>query len=389
MLTALATACAPVLIGADHVGNTTSIELLAWSATLLCVCLALLRDRPRWWLVAGLTAGVGLQDNNLIVLLFVTLAIGLLATQHRRVLRTRWPWLAVGIAALIWVPNLIWQAQNGWPQLAMASALHQENSSTADFIGGVPAQLLYVGLLAVPMIVAGYLRLWRRPELRFIAIIVTLVLAYVLLWVPGRPYYTDGLMPAAFAAGAVAVEGWIARATRPGLRRGLVVAAPLVGFLLIAGFELPIVPATAVHKLPKSSQQNSTVGDTIGFPQLASAIAAQDAALATAGERPTSIFTGFYAEAAAVQVLGPGHLPPVLSGQNAYWTWGPGRASDRIVLVVDALQTLKPYFAHCRKLSTYHAPYQVHNDWTDITIGVCTGPTSGWPGIWPHLKYYG
>ena len=34
------------------------------------------------------------------------------------------------------------------------------------------------------------------------------------------------------------------------------------------------------------------------------------------------------------------HLPPVLSGHNAYWMWGPGHASDRTVLVVDAS-------AHC------------------------------------------
>jgi len=31
----------------------------------------------------------------------------------------------------------------------------------------------------------------------------------------------------------------------------------------------------------------------------------------------------------------------------------------------------------------------VHNDWTGISIGVCTGPTAGWPTLWPHLRHYG
>jgi hypothetical protein len=389
ILAALCVACAPALLGADHVGNTTSIELLAWSVTLLCACLALLRDQPRWWLAAGAAAGIGLQDNNLIVLLLLTLTIGLAATVRRPVLATRWPWLGAGLAILIWLPNLIWQAQNGWPQVAMASALHKENTSVGNYLAVAPAQWIYVGLLVLPVLIAGYVSLWRCPELRFIAIIVTLVVVYVMAWIPGRPYYPDGLMAVVLAAGSVAAERWVTRAGRPRLRRGLLIAAPLVGTALLLPVLLPFVPVTAVHDLPKSSQQNSTMGDTAGFPQLAQAIAAEDAALVRAGERPTSIYAGTYSEAAAVDVLASGHLPPVLSGQNAYATWGPGKASDRRVLVVDALSTLRPYFASCRKLTTYQAPYHIVNDWTDITIALCTRPVSSWRTLWPKLKYYG
>ncbi len=139
---------------------------------------------------------------------------------------------------------------------------------------------------------------------------------------------------------------------------------------------------------------------TIGWPRLASAVAAQDTALARAGQPPTSIFTGYFAEAGALNVLGSAdHLPPVLSGHNAYWMWGPGRASDRTVLAVDALGQLRPYVASCRLLTTHDAPYHVSNDRTDLQIGVCTGPApdhttstgphASWPMLWPHLKHYG
>ena len=53
VLAALITACAPVLLGAVHIGNTTPLDLLAWTAILLCVSTALLRHRPRWWLACG------------------------------------------------------------------------------------------------------------------------------------------------------------------------------------------------------------------------------------------------------------------------------------------------------------------------------------------------
>ena len=390
VLAALTTACAPVLLGAVHIANTTPLDLLAWTVVLLCVTTALLRGQPRWWLGAGVAAGAGLESDNLVVLLLTGLALGLLVTEHRRVLRTRWPWLGAGLAAVIWAPNVIWQATHGWPQLAMSSALHQENSSAGDYIGGVPAQILYLGLLVAPLLIAGIVKLWRTPPLRFVAVATVVITGYVLAWVPGKAYYTDGMAPAVLAAGALAAERWATRGRRTRLRRGLLIAAPLVGVALILPLNLPLLPARDVHDLPASYQDSSDLGDTIGWPQLTRAVATQNAALARAGQAPTSIFTGYYGEAGALQVLGPAdHLPPVLSGHNAYWTWGPGRASDHTVLVVDALSQLRPYFAHCRLLAVYHAPYHVQNDWTGLPIGVCTGPAAGWPTLWPHLKHYG
>ena len=53
VLAALTMACTPVLLGSDHVDNTTPLDLLAWTVVLLGVTRALLRDRPRWWLGTG------------------------------------------------------------------------------------------------------------------------------------------------------------------------------------------------------------------------------------------------------------------------------------------------------------------------------------------------
>src|SRR3984957_5014871 len=389
VLAALVTACAPVLLGAVHIGNTTPLDLLAWTAILLCVSTALLRHRPRWWLTAGVVAGLGLEADNLVILLLICLAVGLLASAQRSVLRTRWPWLGAGIAAVIWAPNLIWQATHGWPQLAMSAALHRQNTSPADYAGALPAQLLYLGLLVAPLIVAGFVVLWRTPELRFLGVTATLVLVYVLAWVPGKVYYADGVAPAVLAAGASAAERWIGRAHRPRARRGLVGGASPGGVAGALPSVLPVLPVSDAHDLPASAQQSS-LGDTIGWPQLTSAVTAQDAALTRAGQPPTSIFTGYYGEAGALDVLGSAdHLPPVLSGHNSYWMWGPGRASDRTVLAVDALGQLRPYFASCRLLATHNPPYHVQNDWTGLQIGVCTGPVASWRTLWPHLKHYG
>ncbi len=388
VIAALLTACTPVLLSSDHLGNTTPLDLLTWPVVGLCVAVALLRGRPRWWLGGGVAAGIGLENDNLMLLLLICLALGILASKYRPVLGTPWPWLGAAIAAVLWAPDVVWQATHGWPELTMASVLHQQNSTAGNYIGGLPDQVVALGVLAFPLAVVGFVVLWRRPELRFLAVACTLIVAYVLAWVPGKGYYSFGMAPEVLAAGSVAAERWIARARWPRLRSAAVAAAPLVGLVLMPLY-LPVVPVTDVHSLPSSAQHLSNVGDTIGWPQLVSAVAAQDAALARAGQPPTSVFTGAYGEAGALDVLGSGyHLPPVLSGHNTYWMWGPGQASDRTVLVVDALGQLSPYFASCRLLATFSPPYDVQNDWTDLQIGVCTGPVAGWNAIWPHLRHY-
>jgi 4-amino-4-deoxy-L-arabinose transferase-like glycosyltransferase len=385
-LAALATATCPVILGATHIGNTTPYDLLAWAVILLCVTTALLRDRPRWWLGAGAAAGLGLENEYLVTTLIGALIAGILLTSaHRRVLATPWPWLGGLIALVIWAPNLAWQFANGWPQLTMANALHQQNISAADYIAGLPEQLVYAGILGVPLVIAGFIRLYRHPELRFLAIAATLVVAYVLAWVPGKVYYSDGMLPALIAAGSVSAEHWLAYADRRRLRQGLIAAGAVLSILLVVPNTLPVLPIAVLHEVPP----DKTVNDSVGWPQLAAAVAAQDAALTRAGQPPTSIYTIAYAEDGALQLYGGRyHLPPVISAHNSFWTWGPGSASDARVLVVDGLPQLRPYFASCRPLAVFNPPDQVQSDWNDITIGVCTGPSASWQALWPHLKHY-
>ena len=386
VVAALAVGIAPVFLAAMHVGNTTPYDLLAWTAVTVCAATALLRDRPRWWLGAGVAAGIGIEDEYLILTLLAALVIGILATSaHRGVMATRWPWLGGIIALVIWLPNLAWQFASGWPQLTMASALHQQNTSAADYIGGLPAQLIYAGLLGIPLLIAGLIKLWRTAQLRFLGVAATLILIYVLAWIPGKVYYADGILPVILAAGSVSAEGWIAKARRPRARQVAIGILALAGTAIIVPSTLPVLPIASLH----SVSSDTAVADSVGWPQLTADVAAQDEALTRAGQPPTSVFTGAYAEAGALDVFGGSyHLPPVISGHNSFWLWGPGEASDTTVLYVDAAAQLKPYFANCRQLAVYNPPAQVKNDWNNLSIGVCTGPSGSWKTLWPHMKHY-
>ena len=97
--------------------------------------------------------------------------------------------------------------QHGWPSLAMSRALSREHSAGGDYVGYIPAQLVYPGPLALPIVILGIVLLARRRELRFVVVAYALVVAFVFIDVPGRAYYPSGFYPLLFAAGAVAVDG--------------------------------------------------------------------------------------------------------------------------------------------------------------------------------------
>jgi 4-amino-4-deoxy-L-arabinose transferase-like glycosyltransferase len=73
----------------------------------------------RWWLAAGLFAGLGLLAKYTVACAGAGALVWLLLTKDGRAwLKTPWPWLGGTIAALLFAPNLTWNAANGWGTLA-------------------------------------------------------------------------------------------------------------------------------------------------------------------------------------------------------------------------------------------------------------------------------
>jgi hypothetical protein len=326
---------------------------------------------------------VGLENKDLLLVLVAALAIGLVASGRWRELMSGWVVLGAVVAVALWLPNLVWQAEHGWPQLAMSRALHDEHSTGSDYAGVLPAQLLYIGLAAVPLAVLGVRRLVARAELRFLAIAAALVLAFVVVEIPGRPYYTDGLMPVVFAAGAVTVQE-----RRRHARRW--VAAPIVWAVVTLPLVLPVLPVSVVGQLPFLHKLNYDLGETVGWPQLTATVARVFRGLPATSRRGASIFTANYGEASALIVYGPRyHLPPAISGHNNFWLWGPGHEPDRVVVAVGAAAQLRPYFRSCATATTFHSPDHVNNDENGVLISICRGARGPWRAFWPQLRQYG
>lgn len=382
----LAFSALPLTFG--HTLLTASVDLVVWTAVLLFAARALLRDEPRWWLAAGAVVGLGLANKHLIVLLLIGLAVGLLAVGPRRVFRSPWLWAGVGVAVVVALPNLIYQATHDWPQFTMAQALSRRGGYEArTFL--LPLQVILLGVFLVPIWVAGFLSLLQRPEwrrVRAFAVAYPVVLVITLI-TAGQFYYPLGLVALLFAAGCVPAIEWMGQ--RPATRRALLVAAVAVNAALSAVVALPLVPLRSLGDTP-IPYLNQVTRDTVGWPEYVHTVAEVYTALPPEDQARTVLFTSNYGEAGALHRYGPAYgLPAVYSGHNELWFAGPPPESATVVVALTrGIGWFERHFAECEPRAALDNGVGVPNEEQETTVLVCRDPVGGWSAVWPRLQHY-
>ena len=158
---AIAVACMPSLITAGDLLEPTTFDVLFWSAlTLVLLRIARTGDK-RYWLLAGFVLGLGLANKHSIGFFAGAVVIGLIFSGGWRMLLNRWALAGLAIAIVFTLPDVIWQAEHGWPTIAMTHALNQENGGLGNIPTWVIGQLLMVNIFFLWLWIKGLRVLWR------------------------------------------------------------------------------------------------------------------------------------------------------------------------------------------------------------------------------------
>jgi 4-amino-4-deoxy-L-arabinose transferase-like glycosyltransferase len=379
------TAAVSGYLGAGHLDTTTDPDLLAWAVILWLLVKLLAGGDRRLWLAVGVVAGIGLENKDTLLFLGAGLAVGLVITRRWDIVRSPWAWAAIGIALLLWAPNLVWQAANGWPQLTMAQAISgYAGDNRSQFI---PLLWLFPGPLLFPVSAAGLVWMLRAKDAApwraiGIAALVALVMVYV---TGGKAYYVLGSMAIFIAAGANVTDRWLARChLRPKLG-GFAVAAALSG-ALIALLTLPVLPVATFAKSTLPAAFPDTANQ-IGWPQFVATVEGVVASLPADERAHAVILTNDYSEASPLILLGTG-LPPVYSGHNAYWAWGPPPPDRTVVIHVGDWRPADygQFFTGCQVVATIDNGLGVENGEQGEAVTVCTGLRASWTTMWPELR---
>ena len=373
VLGAVVVAVSGFALGAGHLLSTATFDLTAWLALVLIAARMLRTGDARWWAAFGAVAGVALLNKNLVALLAVALVASLVLERRWGLLVTPWLAAGAGLALLIALPNLLWQANHDWPQVDMARAI-------ADRIGGenraalVPGQLLLVGPLLLPFFVTGVRRLLGLVDER--PLLWAWPIALVLTFISGgRPYYPLPLAMVVVTAGVVAARGrWV-------------VPLLVVSGLTVLPISLPVVPADKLADFP-GADINNELGETVGWPQLADEVAAARDALPPAERSRVVLLTGTYGEAGALDRFGPSRgLSPANSPHNSYWDWRrPTDDTAPVLAVRIGAPDLAPYFDDCRLVGRVDNHLDVDNEAQGQPIVLCRGLRTTWASLWPRLR---
>jgi hypothetical protein len=384
LIAAACTAVSGFVLVVGHLLSTTTFDLLAWTATVLVVARILAGGDERLWLVVGVVMGVALQNKQLPLLLVLALVFGLaLDRRLLALLRSPWLWVGAALAAAIWLPNLIWQATNGWPQLELAADVRADEAGESR-VTLLPLQLLLIGPPLVPVLAAGLWGLLRDPALRPWR---ALGLAYpsllvILLVFGGKPYYAAPLLLCLLAPGALVAERWLHSTAR----RILLGTAIVLTAALAVPLALPVVPASNLHATPIADVNEDAI-ETVGRPELVRSVARVYNGLPTSQRASAVLFTGNYGEAGAIERFGPAHgLPRAFSGHNAYARFGipPGSAGPLIVLGYDDPRAA---FADCRLAATIDNGVELDNEEQGGSVFVCQRPRRPWRQAWRALSH--
>ncbi|MGY4356199.1 4-amino-4-deoxy-L-arabinose transferase-like glycosyltransferase [Bradyrhizobium sp. i1.7.7] len=185
----------------------------------------------RWWLAAGLFAGLSMLSKFTAIMFAPAVAAFLLVPDWRwRWLRSPYPYLAVLIAIAVFSPVLIWNAQHDWASFRFQGVRATANygislRTIGDYIG---LQFGLVGFVMLPVVLSGLvMTAWRGYRTREpVAILLsTAVLVPFLYFLFKSTTLRVGdtwpmfMWPVGFAAAAVNLvmlsrEHWSARMIR-------------------------------------------------------------------------------------------------------------------------------------------------------------------------------
>jgi 4-amino-4-deoxy-L-arabinose transferase-like glycosyltransferase len=401
LLAGLAILVASVYLTVHSYLSMNAIEPLIWTG---CACLLVRMIKTgdaRLWLAFGALSGLGLLNKATMAMFGLGLVLGLLLTPARKLMASRWFLFGGAIAALIFLPNLIWMIRHGFPMLELLANIRRSGRNVSlTPLQFILEQAVLMHPLTLPLWLAGLGAYFFGRQLKAYRVLgwAYLVVLGVLLATEGRTYYLAPVYPILFAGGAVGIEGWMDSVRWRSLRPAYA-GALAIGGTILAPLFLPVLPpevytryADALHIQQLKIETFATgklpqlFADRFGWPEMAETTAQAYHALPPEEQAVAAILTGNYGQAGAIDFYGPAlGLPGAISGHQNYYYWGPRDYTGEIVIALGMSPTvLRTYFADVRPAGTVRHPYSM--PYENLTIFVCRGPKQSLTDIWPNLK---
>lgn len=394
---------APVILANGARLAMNPLEPLFWMGCIYVLLLVINRDQPKLFVWCGILLGFGLLNKHSTVFFIAAVVIGLLLSSERRLLFTKWFWLAAVLAFCIALPNVIWQYVHHFPTLEdLRNVKATHKNIELPPLAFLQQQMGMLNPWSVFVWLGGLFYLLFHPSarrFRFLAYTYLLFLA-VMMFLKGKDYYLAPIYPMLFAAGAVLWETVIR--TYPRVRRQLRYAIPAIVIffgLVAAPLVLPILPPEKIPaymnalRIKMTHTENGMVSvlpqhfaDEFGWPEMVATVAGVYNSL-PAGERAkTAILAGNYGGAGAIDFFGPRYgLPKSISAHQNYYYWGPRDYTGESVILLEWSLEDAQYWCGSVDVGPKIAP-PLGMGWEHYDVLLCHNFKVPLSQAWPKLK---
>ncbi|MEK7310341.1 MAG: glycosyltransferase family 39 protein, partial [Chloroflexota bacterium] len=339
---------APVYLVIDSFLSMNAFEEVLWPLAAYLVMRIINTGNQKLWLWFGIVAGAGLLTKHSMLFFGSAVFVGLLLTPERKAFAQRWIWIGGAIALVIFLPNLLWQFQHGWPTIEL---LRNVKETGKNVVLSPPVflfrQAFMLNFFTLPVWVAGlwfffFHQMGKQYRVLGWAYLVLLATFIVL---EAKDYYVAPFYPVLMAAGGVVWE--------PLLKRRKVVFATATVVLAASGvlaalLTLPLLPPERYLKLmhglgitpPRSEVSHTSelpqhLADQFGWVEMVEKVAAVYQSLPADERAKACIFAGNYGQAGAIDFFGGRYgLPKAISGHQNYFLWGPRDCGGEVLITV-------------------------------------------------------
>lgn len=402
-LAALATLMYPVGLAFGHLYTMNAFDPLFWTAIAYCIVRIVNTGNQHLWLTVGALTGIALLNKYGVAFWIIGLLIGITLTRLRDSLRRRWFWLGCLLAALIAIPNFLWQARRHFPFLQL---MHNIRENGRDVVLSPPAflkaQAEMIGYASAILVIFALIFFFTRAGKSYRALGWAFVLfVAILMALHGKMYYVAPVYPMTFGAGAVGFE----LATQ---RRAFIWAKPALALIIaaISGIYAPlIIPILPVntflayeHKMGIQQQKfehgregelPQIYADMFGWEQITQQVAAFYHTLPPTLQKKTAIFGNNYGDSGAIDFFGPKYgLPKSIGNHQSYWLWGPrGYAGESMIILGESDEArMQQLCSSYKVIGNGYYPLSRPNEWTPIYY--CQGLHPDLQQLWPKIKHW-
>jgi 4-amino-4-deoxy-L-arabinose transferase-like glycosyltransferase len=390
-----AAAATPFALAGGALMQYVAFDGFCWALAAYFVVRLLASDDPRWWLAIGTAIGLGMMTKYTMGFFVIGIVAGVVATRAREYMASKWLWLGVALSILVFLPNLVWQAQHQFVSLDFLKHIHERDIRWGRSKNFLPDQLKLT-LLGFPLWLAGLyysLLAWEGRRFRMLGWMYLVPLA-LFVAAKGRGYYLAAAYPMLYAAGAVWGEQLLRTMSRvwgSGLRIAAWSALAIDVAFAIA-FALPVAPINSSW-WKHAVAIRGDFPEELGWQELVKTAAQIRDALPANERGRVGILAGNYGEAGAINFYGPGYgLPAAISGVNSFWYRGYGDPPPQTLIVIGlSRHFLEEHFSQCELAGHTSNEWGVENEETrdHPDIYICRGLRQSWVEFWKGFQYYG